>query len=133
MSRFSRDFRFDRRNQETHRINPPVAQVLGASFVGESPRHIMLPLEPAELDVVPRHLGQLRYEHDAAVGRTSLEEWVPLRFRSSALIAIGFGAEKGNRQESTVFGPKPTEPRVRIHPAPPSSPSVLVLTGESPE
>jgi hypothetical protein len=48
--------------------------VLEASVVEEALRHIKLPLEPAELDVVPLNLGQLRYEHDAAVVERALEE-----------------------------------------------------------
>src|ERR1700730_778872 len=38
--------------------------------------------------------------------------------------------EKGNRQESAVFGPKPTVPRVRIHPAPPTSLRFETFSGE---
>src|ERR1700730_2275595 len=38
--------------------------------------------------------------------------------------------EKGNRQESAVFGPKPTVPRVRILSAPPTSLRFETFSGE---
>ena len=51
--------------------------------------------------------------------------------RLSALNSIGFPGRRKERNRNRPFPGEPAEPRVRIHLAPPSSPSVFGLFRES--
>ena len=74
--------------------------MLGASSLGEAPRHIKLPLETAELDVVRVTSASNVRSTTPRSEERALEEWVPLRFCLYALIAIGF--RRGDRKPAGI-------------------------------
>jgi hypothetical protein len=98
----ARDFRFDLRNQETHRINPHRSTSAGSVLAlgGPASHQAAVGNRRARRSSRVTSASNVRSTTPRSEER-ALEEWVPLRFRLFALIAIGFRAR---RKETAGIG-----------------------------